>query len=171
MSKGRAKPTNPPSPPGDQEEPDLVTSDDLFGHLVDAPPPAREGRGRRREPIRVKLRDPETPAPLPAPAEEGGEEGVRPPHSPVRERTAFRPAAPIEDDEEARLPPGAVNTSARLTITPPKIAAGPGVDLASVAESGIVEPTPEDERPAPGGDRGRARARSYRTPDGFPPAA
>jgi len=161
MSKGRKKPTHPPPPPGDQDESDLVTSDDLFGHLVDAPTPPGDKRGGRREPIRVRLRDPESPAPLPAPDTEQEGEGVEPPHRPVLERTAFRPALPIEDDEEARLPPGAVNTSARLTITPPRITAGgPGVDLASVAESGIVEPAPEEERPASAA--ARAPARSWR---------
>jgi serine/threonine protein kinase len=166
MSKGRGKPTQPPVPPGDREDDELVTSDELFAHLVDAPLPRREAGEKRREPIHVRLDDPVSPRPLPRPVEESAEEGVSPPHGPVRERTAFRPAPPLEDDEEARLPPGAVNTSARLTITPPKIPAGPGVDLASVAESGIVEPVPGESRAAPG--RKREPSRSWRD-DSFGP--
>jgi serine/threonine protein kinase len=169
MSNRSGKPTHPEATPEGQPEPDLVTSDDLFGHLVDAPSPPRESGSRRREPVRVRLRDPETPAPLPAPDAEENDQGLPPPHRPLFERSAFRPAPPSDDDEEARLPPGAVNTSARLTITPAKIAtAGPGVDLASVAESAIVEPGPESPRPTPAADRAKAQPRSWRD-DSFGP--
>jgi len=168
MSKGRGKPTDPPEPAGNQEDPDLVTSDDLFGHLVDAPPPPKAASQKRRDPIRVRLQDPVSPDPLPAPTEEEHEDGVDPPHRPVREASAFRPAPPLDDDEEARLPPGAVNTSARLTITPPKIPGGPGVDLASVAESGIEEPPERDERPSGPLHQPPGRSRSWRD-DSFGP--
>ena len=140
MSKDRGKPTEPPVPPGEGDD-DFVTADDLFGHLVDAPSPPEAGRRPRRDrPIRVRLEDPVSPRPYVAPAGEDPEESSRPPHGPVLEESAFRPAPPLDDDEEARLPPGAGNTSARLTITPPKIPVhGRGVDLASAAESGLEE--------------------------------
>jgi len=139
MSKGTDKPKGIPVPP---EEPDndgdLATSDDLFGHLVDGPAPPVPGRDQaRKDPVRVQLTDPVSPEPL-APAESAlDEEGLDPPHSPVRESSAFRPAGPVDDDEEARLPAGVVQTGAKLRITPPKIPIGTGLDLASVAESGL----------------------------------
>jgi serine/threonine-protein kinase len=51
----------------------------------------------------------------------------------------FRPAGPMLDDEEARLPPAALSTSAKLMVTDPKLPLGPGLDLASLAENAIVE--------------------------------
>jgi serine/threonine protein kinase len=149
MSKNRGKPTQPPVPPEEGDD-DLVTSDDLFGHLVDAPSPSPPGgRSARRDgPIRVRLQDPVSPEPFATPAGVGSEEAPRLPHEPVLEEAAFRPAPPLDDDEEARLPPGVANTSARLTITPPKIPMrGQGLDLASVAESGLEERGPSVEKP------------------------
>ena len=105
MSKGTDKSKGAPVPPEEPDDGDLATSEDLFGHLVDAPAPPVPGRGQaRRDPVRVQLTDPVSPEPL-APAESHlDEEGLEPPHSPVRESAAFRPAGPMEDDEEARLP-------------------------------------------------------------------
>ena len=61
----------------------------------------------------------------------------------------FRPAGPVLDDEEARLPPSALKTGAKLSITDPRIVLGPGLDLASVAESAIEEKAREPEPPPP----------------------
>jgi serine/threonine protein kinase len=144
MSKG--KPKDVPVPP-EHDDDGLATSDDLFGHLVDAPSPPEAGKKRSRSaPVRVKLSDPVSPEPL-SPAEE---EGVEPPHGPVLEEAPFRrmkPAPPVEDDEEARALPPSELTGPKFTITPPKIPYGPGVDLASVAESGIDDKSGGEARP------------------------
>ena len=60
----------------------------------------------------------------------------------------FRPAPPVFDDQEARLPPAAHRTSAKLLVTDPKIPVGPGVDLASVAENAIHESPPSRRAPS-----------------------
>jgi serine/threonine protein kinase len=140
MSKGTDTSKGASVPPEEPDEGDLATSEDLFGHLVDAPAPPVPGRGQaRKDPVRVRVSDPVSPEPL-APAEPAlDEEGLDLPHSPVREREAFRPAGPMDDDEEARVPAALVQTGAKLRITPPKIPLGPGLDLASVAESGLDE--------------------------------
>ena len=117
--------------PPDEEDDGLATSEDLFGHLVDAPPPPGTGtKSTRSAPVRVRVSDPVSPEPL-TPVEP---EAVEPPHAPVLEEAPFRrmrPAAPVDDDEQARRPPAHENTGAKFIITPPKIALGPGVDLAA----------------------------------------
>ena len=146
MGKGTDKPNEAPD---EHEDDGLATSDDLFGHLVDGPAPPEAGREKgRKDPVRVRVSDPVSPEPLPPPEAPFDEDGLEPPHSPVRESAPFQPAAPVDDDEAARLPAAAHKTGAKLTITPPKIPlSGPGLDLASVAESGLDE---QDE-----GQRGR----------------
>lgn len=169
MSKDRRKPTPPPVPPREGDD-DLVTSDDLFGHLVDAPPPSEGGRKPRRDrPIRVRVEDPVSPEPFATPAGQDAPEPPQPPNDPVLEESAFRPAPPLEDDDEARLPPGVARTGARLTITPPKIPMrGEGLDLASVAESGLEEPAAPEAKPRhPAGAASREKA-SWRD-DSFGP--
>jgi len=164
MTAGRNDKPSPPGPggPAPREGDGLLTSDDLFAELVDSPLPAEQGAfASRPTPIRVKVSDPVSPAPFAVPAD-----------TPVPSNTdavvedafnrlgtepkavVFRPAAPVFDDQEARLPPAAHRTSAKLLITDPKIPVGPGVDLASVAESAIHEQpeppaTAEPQRPAP----------------------
>jgi serine/threonine protein kinase len=143
MSK--RKPKDAPMPPGHEDD-GLATSDDLFGDLVDAPSPPEAGKKATRSgPVRVKLSDPVSPEPL-SPAED---DGVEPPHAPVLEEAPFRrmkPAPPVEDDEEARILPPSERTGPKFTVTPPKIPLGPGVDLASVAESGIDDRSGSEER-------------------------
>jgi serine/threonine protein kinase len=152
----------PPKNPADDD--DLVTSDDLFGHLVDAPLPAGEARRPgRRVPIRVTVDDPVAPGPFSSLADEAeaqtdaktdagepeeGDEGDARLGQLVAE-SIFRPAPPVWDDEEARLPPSALQTGAKVSITDPKIPAGPGLDLASVAENAIDEKTAEPLPAAP----------------------
>ena len=61
--------SDPPVPPASEPdgEGDLVTSDDLFGDLVDGPLPPGEHKGPgRRGPIRVQVSDPVTPGPFAA---------------------------------------------------------------------------------------------------------
>jgi hypothetical protein len=170
MSSGRGKPKDAPGPPGDSEDDGLATSDDLFGDLVDAPAPPASGRKATRPgPVRVRLSDPVSPEPL-IPVEPE-EEGVEPPHGPVLEEAPFqrmKPAPPMEDDERARVPPAAERTGAKFTVTPPKIPVGPGVDLASVAESALEEEVAEGVRPAPEDTAPPGRSGSWRD-DSFGP--
>jgi serine/threonine protein kinase len=150
MSAGRDDKTGSPAPPGttDQEPDGLFTSEELFGELVDSTLPKDQGSfGSRPAPIRIQVSDPVSPLPFAvpadAPAHSSGTDaevesafnrlGTEP--RPV----VFRPAAPVFDDQEARLPKAAVSTSAKLLVTDPKLPLGPGVDLASVAESAIRE--------------------------------
>jgi serine/threonine protein kinase len=158
MSKGTDKPQDAPGPPDEHEDEGYATAEDLFGDLVDAPAPPEAGRSHQREGrIRVRLADPVSPEPLAPSLSE--EEGLEVPHRPVLEDSPFRPAPPVDDDQEARLPPSVHHTGARFTITPPKIPLGPDVDLASVAERAIGEheqegpPSEPSRAPAPGKDR------------------
>jgi len=164
MTAGRNDKPSPPGPggPAPREGDGLLTSDDLFAELVDSPLPAEQGAfASRPSPIRVKVSDPVSPSPFAVPADTPipsntdavvedafNRLGTQP------KAVVFRPAPPVFDDQEARLPPAAHRTSAKLLITDPKIPVGPGVDLASVALSAIHEepkpPTPsEPQRPAP----------------------
>jgi serine/threonine protein kinase len=102
----------------------------------------------RSEPIRVQVNDPVSPAPfaVPEPPPAGTDAEVesafdRLGTSPGKD-VVFRPATPVFDDAEARLPPSALRTGAKLMVTDPKIPLGPGLDLASVAESGIEDKGP-----------------------------
>ena len=147
--------TDPPVPPGTGQDEDagFLTSDDLFGSLVDSPMPPRPGDGAsRKDPIRVQVSDPVTPGPFAALTEEPEDEEVDDAFSRLGGLVAesiFRPAGPVLDDEEARLPPSALKTGAKLSITDPRIPIGPGLDLASVAESAIEEKAREPEPPPP----------------------
>jgi serine/threonine protein kinase len=170
MSGGDGKKADPIPPAGTDAaaKGDLVTSEDLFASLVDAPLPPREpDRSGRRTPIRVQVSDPVRPGPF-APAQPdagvppGAEDPLVGPEDDGLEdaflrglvgESIFRPAGPVTDDEEARLPPAAVRTGAKLSITDPRIPTGtPRLDLASVAESAIEEkarePSAVAEKPA-----------------------
>jgi serine/threonine protein kinase len=170
MSSGGKDETHDPAPTGPGDDHDLMTSEDLFGDIVDSPlPPGTPRRASRAAPIRVKVNDPLAPGPFavgpehdPAAPPPGNAEDAPPDpdlaeaYSRLEELVAesiFRPAPPVTDDEEARLPPAAIRTGAKLSITDPKIPIGPGLDLASVAEGAIDERAQEPEtaraRPAP----------------------
>ena len=172
MSGGGDDTMDPPSPPASEpdEGSELLTSHDLFGDLVDGPlPPSGRTGPTRKEPIRVQVSDPATPEPFAAAPTDDAE----PPGDDPRAgdevddafsrigglvaESIFRPALPVMDDEEARLPPSALKTGAKLSITDPKIPLGRGLDLASVAESAIQEkahePEPEPPKPAPAASR------------------
>jgi serine/threonine protein kinase len=164
MTAGRGKAKDPRGPARARPESDrLLTSDDLFGDLVDSPLPASKTAVPSREsPIRVQVSDPVSPTPFATVPPEPSA-GTSPADEldaalallkPVAEVASFRPAPPVDDDSEARLPPPAERTGAKISITDPKILRGPGLDLASVAESAIVEqsrepPPPEPEPPKP----------------------
>ncbi len=183
MSGGGNDSSDTPVPPASDpdEGSDLLTSQDLFGDLVDEPlPPGARTGATRKDPIRVRVSDPAAPRPFAALPDDDPEpatrEGEGPEHSPTRSpaddevddafsrigglvaESIFRPAAPVVDDEEARLPPSAVRTGAKLSITDPRIPLGPGIDLASVAESAIQEkarqPEVEPPRAVPAASRG-----------------
>jgi len=132
-----------------------MTSEDLFGELVDsALPPDQGSFGKRSAPIRVQVTDPVSPTPFAVPADSPGS-GIDAEVESAFNRTGtepkavlFKPAAPVFDDEEARIAPAAIRTSAKLLVTDPKVPFGPGVDLASLAESAIREP-PADPVAAP----------------------
>ena len=163
MTAGRNDKSSPPGPggPAPREGDGLLTSDDLFAELVDSPLPAEQGGfASRPSPIRVKVSDPVSPAPFAVPADtpipSGTDAAVEDAFNRLGttpKAVVFRPAPPVFDDQEARLPPAAHRTSAKLLITDPKIPVGPGVDLASVALSAIHEepapPSAEPRRPAP----------------------
>ena len=162
MSAGRDDKTGAAAPPhGSDREPDaLVTSEELFGDLVDSALPKELGSfGSRPEPIRIQVSDPVSPLPFAvpedAPVSSGTDADVESAFSRLGKEpkaVVFRPAPPVFDDQEARLPKAAVSTSAKLLITDPKLPLGPGVDLASVAESAIHEDPVEaatDAPPAP----------------------
>jgi len=159
MSKDKPKGDVPP----EQESDGLATSEDLFGHLVDAPSPETdEKRSSRSGPVKVRLSDPASPEPL-TPMDP--EEGVAPPHGPVLEEAPFRPmtpAPPFDDDEQARTPRVRETTGAKFTVTPPKVLSGPGVDLASLAEMAIDEEPPEDRRRSPEDTSPPGRVGSWR---------
>jgi serine/threonine protein kinase len=172
MSGGSGKPDPPVPPGGGAEDEDLLSSEDLFGELVDVPLP-RRGEASREQPIRVQVRDPVTPAPFATapetteatPTRTRPEEEVDDAFSRLGSFVAesiFRPAGPVIDDEEARLPPAAVRTGAKLSITDPKIPAGPGLDLASVAESAIAEQAAEPPPEPPRAESAPARPSTWR---------
>ena len=147
MSAGRDDKTGSPAPlRGPDPEPEgLYTSEELFGELVDSALPKDQGSfGSRPAPIRIQVSDPVSPLPfaVPGDAPSGTDAEVESAFSRLGTEpkpVVFRPAPPVFDDQEARLPKAAVSTSAKLLVTDPKLPLGPGVDLASVAESAIRE--------------------------------
>jgi len=171
MSAGRKEKTGSPAPPEARppENDGLLTSDDLFGDLVDGPlPPSAGGGATRTSPIRVHVNDPISPAPFAVPGDEPAAPGSDAEVENAFNRlgtdpkpVVFRPALPVYDDEEARLPPAALSTGAKLMVTDPKIPLGPGLDLASVAEGAIGE-RPRDSAVAATPSSAPARETSWR---------
>jgi serine/threonine protein kinase len=145
---GGGKPVDPPGDDAPDAE-DLLTSQDIFGELVDEPLPAADSARSRPAPVRIQVPDPVLPAAFSSFAEDvGGDEEVAGPSS-ADFASLFKPAGPVSSDEEARLPGVKLTTNAKLVITDPRLHAGPGLDLASVAESGITaERPPPAPRPA-----------------------
>ena len=170
MSAGQKEKSGSPAPPEARppESDRLLTSDDLFGELVDGPLPASSAGGAvRTSPIRVQVSDPVSPAPFavlgdePAAGTDAEVESAFNRLGTEPRSVVFRPAGPVFDDEEARLPPAALNTGAKLLVTDPKLPLGPGLDLASVAESAIVE-KPSAAAAAPSPSASPAREASWR---------
>jgi serine/threonine protein kinase len=170
MSGGGGKPARPPGSDEPEGSGGLLSSYDIFGDLVDAPLPPSE-RARRESPVRIQLADPAQPAALPPLSEE---EDFDEPALPLPDTGAlFRPAEPVTSDDEARIPPAAQNTSAKLRITDPRWPGGPRLDLASVAESGIdrTSPPAATGSPAdePGGEGEGRRRDAFWRDDTFGP--
>jgi serine/threonine protein kinase len=160
MSGGRGKRDDAPHPPGsDREGRDgFVTAEDLFGELVDGPlPPSEAAKAQRPSPVRVQLVDPVSPGRMAdaaeqTPARTHADEEVDDLFAKLRAlgESIVRPGGPVTEDDEAHLPPAARQTGAKLSITDPKLPLGPGIDLASVAETAIEEKAKEPEpEPAP----------------------
>jgi serine/threonine protein kinase len=145
---GRGKPVDPPGDGAPDAEGPL-TSQDIFGDLVDGPLPASETRRSRKSPVRIERTDPVAPAALAPFAESSGEEGTGP--APTDFEDLFRPAGPVTSDEEARRPGAGTTPPAKTVVSDPRRPASGGLDLASVAESGMeAEPPKAPPRvPAP----------------------
>ena len=143
MSAGGDEPIDPPGggPPGDDP---LLTSHDIFGDLVDGPLPAKGPARPRAEPVRIRVEDPVLPAAFASFADETEEDGAPPAVGPAASdfEALFRPAGPVTSDEEARQ--ADAKTNAKLVVAEARRDAPPdaGLDLASVAESGIVAEPP-----------------------------
>jgi serine/threonine protein kinase len=189
----KTDPPVPPGPGPDADDDLLTSEDLFAGLVDSPPPPGPAGRPARKGPIRVQVSDPVTPgpfAPVPQSPPGAAEEypgdtpavsGVAPADVPARSQaddevedafsrlgglvaeSIFRPAGPVTDDEEARLPPAALKTGAKLSITDPRIPlGGHGLDLASVAERAIEEKAAEPEAEPPRPAAPPAREPSWR---------
>jgi serine/threonine protein kinase len=154
MSGGGGKPVDPPGD-GTPDAEGLLSSRDIFGDLVDAPLPPSEGPAARPRtgPIRIQVSDPVQPAAFATFADEVEVPGP----TSADFDSLFRPAGPVDNDEEARLPGVKLATNAKLLITDPRVPNGPRLDLASVAESGISAETPKAETPTGAGAPATAR--------------
>jgi serine/threonine protein kinase len=157
----------------DNEE-GLLTAEDLFGDLVDAPPDPRVPTPRRRGPVRVRLADAASDAKLafdaleagssptpvlaePPPAQEPeppavapAAEVVPPLKLPVRPRSGSPADADFDEDLGAPLSapgPDGERVPARFQAAPPKpmAATGGSLDLQAVAEGAMKDGPP----PAP----------------------
>jgi serine/threonine protein kinase len=166
-------PPKKPSVPGkDAPGDDLVTAEDLFGDLVDAPHPPRERPSSRPGPIRVRVEDgaltplpgqglggqlaPEVEALLDRLEPVGGRisepvggntpaEPLVPKPTPAAEEAEF---APLDHDEDVldaeRLPPPTSRTGTRFHVAPTRSSEGGDIDLAALAEEAIAtEPVRE----------------------------
>jgi serine/threonine protein kinase len=154
---GRTKSRRP-----ETERDELATSDELFGDLVDAPLPegAPDRAAAHRDPVRIRVRDPVRPRPL-------AEATPPEPRVPDDVEEALSGLGPVEGPpapprQDPGPPPALETTGAKLQITHPKLFVGPGIDLASVAESGIAEPPQNDTAPDVEAPRTRGHDRSWR---------
>jgi serine/threonine protein kinase len=156
MASGRDQPTKrSPAPPDSVPDQDYVSSDELFGELVDAPMPAppTPAKPARPGPIKVQVTDPRS-------AHGGAAAGPRVERvasdtevdallsriEPLLETppVAGAPEAPPAPDFEEELPVVAARTGTKFQAAapaPPAAEEG-GLDLAVLAESAITEATP-----------------------------
>ncbi len=142
MSTGRGKPSHPKPVPPDGEP--LLTSNDLFGDLVDAPLPPKREPAPRKTPIRIQLSDPSQARPV--------------------SRTVRPEAAAEIDDVLARL-----DGSPPTTPEPPDARlkrAGEQTDPHLVVEAFL----PPESHVDLGGEQARARAIPADTPPIAAPA-
>ncbi len=144
MASGRDRhPKRPPAPVDSVPDQDYVTSDELFGEIVDAPmpSPASAPKAARPGPIKVRVTDPRPePGSTPHP-------GPKPPNDIDVEALLSRLDPLVAPGEENPLPPVAARTATKFQAAAPKAAAPEegGLDLAAVAENALAEGAP----PAP----------------------
>ena len=141
-----------PAPSDSVPDQDYVSSEDLFGELVDAPMPAppTPARQSRPGPIKVQVTDPRPGA------EAARSVGERAASDTEVEALLSRiepfvgppsvkaPAAPPTPDFEEEMPVVAARTSTTFQVAPPAApaAADTGLDLALLAEDALAEATP-----------------------------
>jgi len=163
----RDPPKKPPAPGKDTTGDDLVTAEDLFGDLVDAPPVPRESPPSRSAPIRVRVEDgalapppgqspgkqlaPEIEALLDRLEPVGGKVlqpvgGNTPAEALVPEALSPAPEAaefaPLDHDEDPldpeALPPPTSRTATRFQVAPTRSSVSGDIDLAALAEEAIA---------------------------------
>jgi serine/threonine protein kinase len=151
MASGRDRSTKRPSAPLDSvPDQDYVTSDELFGEIVDAPMPGSPpAKSSRPGPIKVRVSEsrPElesTPPPGQKPPSDIDVEELLSRLDPLAAApgAGAKPSAP--DFEEDLIPPVAARIATKFQAAAPK-AAPPeegGLDLAAVAENALAEAAP-----------------------------
>ena len=142
MATGRdRRPKRPSAPVDSVPDQDYVTSDELFGEIVDAPMPGPSSapKAARPGPIKVRVTDPRPePGSTPHP-------GPKPPNDIDVEALLSRLDPLASPGEEDPLPPVAARTATKFQAAAPKAAAPEegGLDLAAVAENALAEGAPE----------------------------
>lgn len=156
MTASRRKGDSDKSPPpstGKADDP-LLTSQDLFGDMIDAPLADEDAAGtaeaERKEPIRIRISDPEGKAGTGSPRPKGGAPlemqqadddevaallDVLSPAAPKAPKTpapAQREVDALEDDLVKS------RTSTKFSATPPQAPEVPAVDLAAIAAEGMA---------------------------------
>src|SRR6266542_3423674 len=181
MASGRdRRPKRPSAPPASVPDQDYVTSDELFGEMVDAPMPSPSSppKSARPGPIKVRVTDPRpepgsTPHPAPRPANDIDLDALLSrldPPAPPDPLGAVGPPDPLgalgpptPDFEEDLLPPVAARTATKFQAVAPKVPPTEegGLDLAAVAENALAEGAPTGPPSATGG-KGTGREGSWR---------
>jgi len=170
MATGRDRDSKrPPTPSGSVPDRDYVTSDDLFGEMVDAPMPtaAKPSNPDRAGPIKVQVTDPRPEPgaePRRAPRAENDAEveallarlepfPSAPPQGPPAPAGGSKaPGTDGHPAPEKELPAGHARSGTKFqALTPKAMPAGqPGLDLGVLAEKALKEGTPAP-KPGPGG--------------------
>ncbi len=181
MASGRdRRPKRPSAPPASVPDQDYVTSDELFGEMVDAPMPSPSSppKSARPGPIKVRVTDPRpepgsTPHPAPRPANDIDLDALLSrldPPAPPDPLGAVGPPDPLgalgpptPDFEEDLLPPVAARTATKFQAVAPKVPPTEegGLDLAAVAENALAEGAPTGPPSATRG-KGTGREGSWR---------
>jgi len=156
MASGRDRNAGRPGPrPDSVPDQDYVTSDDLFGELVDAPMPAGDPpKPARTGPIKVQVTDPRPgpggtpPKGTTRPMPDAEVDALLARLAPAPEPAPAPPPPAPEPDFEEELPVVAARTGTKFQAAPPK--APPleesGLDLGALAEEGMQEATSAPRR-------------------------